>query len=68
MNQSEEEEKCSEEKEELFCPYCEEEIVSASLPYCQLCKITVFYCPECRRALPRYKRVCPHCGAEIKGP
>jgi hypothetical protein len=54
------------EKPRLFCPYCDEEVMEASFPYCQACKITVFYCPQCRQALPRDKRVCPHCGAEIK--
>lgn len=58
--------KSEREKQPLFCPYCEEEIISASLPYCQACKITVFYCPQCRQAVPRDKRVCPHCGTEIK--
>ncbi|MFQ6121624.1 MAG: zinc ribbon domain-containing protein [Dehalococcoidales bacterium] len=55
------------EKEHYFCPYCEEEIVEISFPYCQACGVTVFYCPVCRKPLPRDKKVCPHCGAEIKG-
>ena len=55
------------EKQPLFCPYCDEEIMSASLPYCQACKINMFYCPQCRKVVPRDKRICPHCGAEIKG-
>ena len=56
-----------ETREHLFCPYCDEEIMAAPHPYCQPRKITVFYCPQCRQAIPRYKRICPHCGAEIKG-
>ena len=55
------------EKKHLFCPYCEEEIMDANLPYCQVCQIAVFYCPECRKPVSREKRVCPDCGAEIKG-
>jgi len=55
------------EKKQRFCPYCDEEIMSADLPYCQVCKVTVFYCPRCRKPLPRENSVCPHCGAEIKG-
>ena len=51
----------------LFCPYCDEEIMNADLPYCQACQITIFYCPECQEPLPRDIRVCPKCGAEIKG-
>ncbi len=54
------------EKERCFCPYCNTEIAEALSPYCLACKVTIFYCPECRRPLPRDKKVCPHCGAEIK--
>ena len=54
-------------KGHLFCPYCEEEMRQADLPYCRACQLTVFYCPKCRKPLPREKRVCPHCGTEIKG-
>jgi predicted RNA-binding Zn-ribbon protein involved in translation (DUF1610 family) len=55
-----------EKGEHFFCPYCDEEIMRADLPYCQACGVTIFYCPQCRKALPRDKKVCPHCGAEIK--
>ncbi len=57
---------CEAGKERLFCPYCDEEIAEASFPYCQVCKVTVFYCPECRKPLPRDNKICPHCGVEIK--
>ncbi len=53
---------------QCFCPYCEEEMTAVpASPYCQACGITVFYCPECRKSLPRDNEVCPHCGAEIRG-
>jgi len=55
------------EKKNLFCPYCDEEIAETSFPYCHACELTVFYCPKCRKAVPRDNRVCPYCGAEIKG-
>ena len=58
---------CKPEKERLFCPYCDREIAEAAFPYCQVCHITIFYCPKCRKPLPRDNRVCPHCGAGIKG-
>jgi RNA polymerase subunit RPABC4/transcription elongation factor Spt4 len=54
-------------KEHLCCPYCDVEIMEANFPYCQACQVTVFYCLRCRKPLPRENRVCPHCGAEIKG-
>ncbi len=56
-----------EEKKHLFCPYCDEEIMRADLPYCQACSVTIFYCPQCRKPLPRDSKICPHCGAGIKG-
>ena len=55
------------ERKHLFCPYCDEEILQADFPYCRVCQITILHCPRCRTPLPREKRVCPNCGAEIKG-
>ena len=55
-----------ETKNRCFCPYCDEEVASAELPYCQACRVTIFYCPKCRKPLPRDTKVCPECGAEIK--
>ncbi len=55
------------EKERLFCPYCDEEIAETSDLYCGACKVTVFHCPKCRKPVPRGNRICPYCGAEIKG-
>ena len=56
-----------EKKKQLFCPYCDEELMMADLPYCKACGVSIFYCPECRKPLPRDKKSCPHCGAEIRG-
>lgn len=55
------------EKVQLFCPYCDAEIAEASFPYCEACRVTVFYCPKCRTPVSRENRKCPKCGAEIKG-
>ena len=55
------------ERERRFCPYCDEEIAEISFPYCGACGVTAFSCPECREPVPRDKKVCPKCGAEIKG-
>jgi len=54
-------------KEAHYCPYCDEEMAEAAFPYCQVCKVSVFYCPQCRRPLPRTSRSCPYCGADIRG-
>jgi len=55
-----------EKKSELWCPYCEDEIVNSQLPYCQPCKVETFNCPNCGRPVPRTKRTCPECGADMK--
>ena len=55
------------EKERCCCPYCDEEMVGVSSSNCQACGITIFYCPQCRKPMPRDKKVCPNCGAEVKG-
>lgn len=54
------------EKKQTYCPYCDEEIMKAGLPYCQACGLTIFYCPRCRKPLARENEVCPHCGADIR--
>ena len=54
-------------QEKLHCPYCDQEIMAASFPFCQPCGVTIFYCPRCRQPVSRDKRQCRHCGAEIKG-
>ena len=55
------------EEERHFCPYCDEEIAEVSFPVCQVCEVTIFYCPQCRKPIPRDNKVCPDCGAEIRG-
>jgi len=56
-----------EKRKQLCCPYCDEEMITADSPYCQACGVTIFNCPKCRQPLPRDNRVCPHCGAEVRG-
>jgi hypothetical protein len=63
--------KGSEESKELArkcsCPYCDEEIILAVLPYCQPCGVTLRYCSSCRIAVPREAKVCPQCGGKLEG-
>ena len=54
-------------KEHHYCPYCDAEIAEAAFPYCKACELTIFYCPKCHETIPREKKTCPHCGADIKG-
>ena len=55
------------EKKKRLCPYCDDEIGEASFPYCKACEVDVFYCPECRKPVSTDKKLCPECGAKIKG-
>ncbi len=61
------EDECKTDEERRFCPYCDSEIAEAAFPYCQACEVPLFYCPKCRKPVSRDKKVCPHCGATIKG-
>ena len=53
------------EREQCFCPYCDEEIAEASFPYCEACRVTIFNCPKCGKPVPQGKGICPNCGADI---
>ena len=53
-------------REGCFCPFCDQEIDEESWPFCQVCKVRIFYCPQCQKPVSRDHRVCPHCGTEIK--
>ena len=56
-----------EKERAVFCPYCDDELLGADLPYCQACGLKVFNCPKCQKPVPRDNKVCPYCEAEIKG-
>lgn len=55
-----------EEKNQSWCPYCEDEIAGSQLPFCQPCKLETFNCPNCGTAVPRMKKICPSCGSSMK--
>ena len=48
------------------CPFCDAELIAANLPVCQACQVTILYCPECQKPLPKGKKTCPSCGATVK--
>ena len=56
----------AEEKQNIWCPYCEDEGVKSKLPYCKPCELTHFHCLECKAVVPRENEICPECGARIK--
>jgi hypothetical protein len=54
------------EEGKCLCPYCEQEILVASMPFCQACSIVFCQCLECKvTILDRDATVCPKCGAKL---
>jgi len=53
-------------EKKCVCPYCDEEIILARLPYCQPCGVTLRYCRSCQIAVPREAKVCPQCGGKLE--
>jgi hypothetical protein len=50
-----------------LCPYCEEELVVASCPFCEVCGSIISYCVSCQIMVPDTNAtVCPECGAPLK--
>ena len=53
-------------EEHCNCPYCDEEIVDKSLPYCQACKAELTTCPECGKPMAKDDKACKNCGAKVQ--
>jgi Double zinc ribbon len=47
------------------CPFCEQEMEVAALPFCRTCGVTVQYCVKCEMPAPRNAKVCPKCGGKL---
>lgn len=47
------------------CPYCDEELLVSTLPYCRKCTVTLYYCVTCKAAVSREADVCPTCGGKL---
>jgi hypothetical protein len=47
------------------CPYCDDEILTSALPYCQRCNVSLRYCTKCQVAVEREAKVCPQCGGQL---
>lgn len=48
------------------CPYCDVELVAMKLPVCQACQVSIVYCADCGKPLPKNRKTCPSCGAKVK--
>ncbi len=55
------------EWERCLCPYCEEELVIASMPFCQACGVVFRYCIKCGvTVLEKDAETCPWCGGRLE--
>jgi hypothetical protein len=54
------------EVKECLCPYCEEELMLAELPFCKSCSVLLRYCKTCKIVVEKGVENCPRCGAPLK--
>ncbi len=47
------------------CPFCEQEMEAAALPFCQPCSVTIRYCVKCEAPAPKNAKACPKCGGDL---
>jgi hypothetical protein len=60
-------EKKVKKEEKCLCPYCEEELVIASCPFCEACGAVLSYCVSCQITVPEKEATkCPECGASLR--
>jgi Double zinc ribbon len=48
------------------CPYCDEDVKNARLPFCKPCEVSLPYCAKCREVVPKDATTCPYCGAKLR--
>lgn len=55
------------EKERCLCPYCEEELIVATMPFCRACGVVFRHCVRCGvTVLEKDARICPKCGGQLE--
>ena len=52
-------------KKGYHCPFCDQAIQEAKLPWCQACGVKLTYCSKCGQPMAAESKSCPHCGAKI---
>ncbi|MCJ7790998.1 MAG: hypothetical protein MUP49_01060 [Dehalococcoidia bacterium] len=59
--------KKAKKEKSCLCPYCEEELVITSCPFCQACGAVISYCVSCQMmVLDEKTTTCPQCGGQLK--
>ena len=52
----------SQDSKPCACPYCDEELEAAPMPFCEECGKEIKVCKSCGCALAQVQNVCPSCG------
>lgn len=50
---------------ECLCPFCEEELMVAGLPFCMACRALLNYCTRCKIVVEKGVKTCPRCGGGL---
>lgn len=58
--------KQKQEKTVVHCPFCDAELVMQNLPLCQACQVTIRYCVDCGKPIPKNRKTCPACGTKAE--
>ncbi len=55
------------EQKRCLCPYCEEELVVAHMPFCRACGVVFSCCVRCGvTVLEKSAVTCPKCGGQLE--
>ena len=54
----------SEKNEPHSCPYCDEEVKAAELPWCVDCGVSSRTCSNCNQPVSGADGICKNCGAD----
>ena len=58
--------KQTQKKATPHCPFCDAELMAQNLPVCQVCQVTIIYCEECGKPIPKNRKTCPTCGGKAR--
>jgi hypothetical protein len=59
------EKKGTTQKKQVHCPYCDQDVQAAKMPWCQACGVNLTVCSECGRPVASEIKECPHCGTKL---
>jgi hypothetical protein len=57
--------KATASKQQSHCPYCDQEVQEAKLPWCQGCGVKLNVCASCGKPVAADSKECPHCHSKL---